>query len=221
MRGQIERHRKALLPGREIAPVERVRFLGGGEARVLADGPRLQRVHGGVRAAQERRNARRHSPGAPWRTGRRRCTRASRGCAPASSTVRASARGRGAARRARPRLVVDLRKIRFHRSIPPSPAGSATRVRVSTASLCDVNEALPRRLPSAPRSVPWDCPPRSPARSPPGADFLRQRQVLGIGAAQHDQVRVRARRTLRTSLDVETRAAEKVQARNWRAPCAS
>ena len=59
MRGQVEGHREALLPRRQIAAVERVRLFRGGEAGVLADGPRLHGVHGGVGPAQERRNARR------------------------------------------------------------------------------------------------------------------------------------------------------------------
>ena len=55
--GEIEGDRKALLPGREIAPVERVRILGGGEAGILPDGPRLSHIHGRVGAAQIRRDA--------------------------------------------------------------------------------------------------------------------------------------------------------------------
>ena len=57
MGGQIEGHREAFLAGRQIAPVEGVGFLGRGEARVLADGPGLARVHGGIRAAQIGRQA--------------------------------------------------------------------------------------------------------------------------------------------------------------------
>ncbi len=56
--GQVERDRQALLPGGEIAPVERVRFLRGGEARVLPDRPRLGGVHRRIRAAQEWRQPR-------------------------------------------------------------------------------------------------------------------------------------------------------------------
>ena len=56
MGGQIEGHRQAFLTSGEVAPVEGVRFFGGGEAGVLADGPGLHGVHGGVRAAQEGRN---------------------------------------------------------------------------------------------------------------------------------------------------------------------
>ena len=56
--GQVERDRQPLLPGGEVAPVERVRLLGGGEPGVLADGPRLGRVHRRVGPAQERRDPR-------------------------------------------------------------------------------------------------------------------------------------------------------------------
>ena len=48
--GQVEGDRQALLAGGEIAAVEGVGLLGGGEAGVLADGPRLGRVHRRVRA---------------------------------------------------------------------------------------------------------------------------------------------------------------------------
>ena len=48
--GQVERHRQALLPGGEVAPVERVGLLGGGEPGVLPDRPRLVDVHRRVRA---------------------------------------------------------------------------------------------------------------------------------------------------------------------------
>src|SRR5690606_36468584 len=41
----------------EVAAVERVGLLSSGEARVLADRPRLGRVHRRVRPAQERRQA--------------------------------------------------------------------------------------------------------------------------------------------------------------------
>ncbi len=55
--GQIESYRKALLAGCQIAPVEGVGFLSRGKARVLADGPGLAGIHGGIRAAQIRRQA--------------------------------------------------------------------------------------------------------------------------------------------------------------------
>ena len=53
VRGEVERHREPHLSGREVGAVEGVRLLGGGEARVLADGPRSVGVHGGPHAAQE------------------------------------------------------------------------------------------------------------------------------------------------------------------------
>ena len=55
--GEIEGDREALLAGGEVAPVEGVGILGGGEAGVLPDGPRLGHVHGRVGAAQIGRDA--------------------------------------------------------------------------------------------------------------------------------------------------------------------
>src|SRR5664280_642190 len=57
MSGEIEGDGEALLPGGEIAPVEGVAVLRGGEAGILPDGPGLRRVHRGVGPAQERRLA--------------------------------------------------------------------------------------------------------------------------------------------------------------------
>ena len=53
VRRQVEGHREPHLPGGEVGPVEGVRLLGGGEARVLADGPRPVGVHRGPHAAEE------------------------------------------------------------------------------------------------------------------------------------------------------------------------
>ena len=58
VRGQVERDRQALLPHREVAPVERVRLGRGREAGVLPDRPRLVDVHRRVRPAQVRRDPR-------------------------------------------------------------------------------------------------------------------------------------------------------------------
>ncbi len=55
--GEIEGDRKPLLPGGEIAPVERVGILGRGESGILAHRPRLGHIHGGVGAAQIGRDA--------------------------------------------------------------------------------------------------------------------------------------------------------------------
>ena len=52
MGGEIEGDGEALLPGGEVAPVEGVGILGGGEAGILPDRPRLGDVHGRVGAAQ-------------------------------------------------------------------------------------------------------------------------------------------------------------------------
>jgi hypothetical protein len=57
MGGEVEGDGEALLPGRQIAAIEGVRFLGGREAGILADGPGLLDVHGRIRPAQERRKA--------------------------------------------------------------------------------------------------------------------------------------------------------------------
>ena len=54
---QVERHRQPSLAGCQVAPVEGVGVLGGGESRVLADRPRLVGVHGRIGAAQVRREA--------------------------------------------------------------------------------------------------------------------------------------------------------------------
>ncbi len=58
MGGEIEGDRQALLAGGEIAPVEGVGVLRGGEPRILAQRPGLRHVHGGIGAAQIGRDAR-------------------------------------------------------------------------------------------------------------------------------------------------------------------
>ena len=58
MGGQIEGDREALLTGGEVAAVEGVGLLGGGEAGVLPDGPGIGAVHGRIDAAQIGREAR-------------------------------------------------------------------------------------------------------------------------------------------------------------------
>src|SRR5260370_8263670 len=57
MGGEIECHRKALWPRREVASVKRVGIFRRGEAGILPDGPGLIDIHGGVGAAQIRRDA--------------------------------------------------------------------------------------------------------------------------------------------------------------------
>ncbi len=52
--GEVEGHREPHLPGGEVGAVELVRLLGGGEPRVLADGPRPVGVHRRPDAADER-----------------------------------------------------------------------------------------------------------------------------------------------------------------------
>src|SRR5713226_5426339 len=58
MGGEIERDREAFLPGGEVAAVERVGIFRRGEPGILPDGPGLVDIHGGVGAAQIRRDAR-------------------------------------------------------------------------------------------------------------------------------------------------------------------
>jgi hypothetical protein len=58
VRGEVEGDAQALLPGSEVAAVEGVRFLGRGEASVLADRPGPQHIHGRIRPAQEGRDPR-------------------------------------------------------------------------------------------------------------------------------------------------------------------
>ena len=58
MRREIERDREAHLAGGEVGAVEAIAVLGRAEAGVLANGPRLVGVHGGVRAASEGIDAR-------------------------------------------------------------------------------------------------------------------------------------------------------------------
>src|SRR5665213_2153925 len=55
--GEVERHRQALLAGGQVAAVERVGILRGGEPGILPDGPWLVDIHRRVGAAQKRRDA--------------------------------------------------------------------------------------------------------------------------------------------------------------------
>ncbi len=57
MGGEIEGHRQALLARREVAAIEGVGIFRRREAGVLPHRPGLVDIHGGVRAAQERRGA--------------------------------------------------------------------------------------------------------------------------------------------------------------------
>ena len=74
--GQVEGDRQALLAGGQVAAVEGVGLLGGGEAGVLPDGPGLVDVHRRVGAAQERRQAREGVQRIAGGDGRRRGRRA-------------------------------------------------------------------------------------------------------------------------------------------------
>jgi hypothetical protein len=51
MSRQIKRHREALLPGCDVGTIEFIGFFRGGEAGILADGPRAVGVHCCVGAA--------------------------------------------------------------------------------------------------------------------------------------------------------------------------
>ena len=53
MGGEVEGDRQALLAGGQVAPVEGVAVLGGGEAGILPDRPGLGRVHGGIGPTHE------------------------------------------------------------------------------------------------------------------------------------------------------------------------
>jgi hypothetical protein len=57
VRRQIESHRNALTTGGQRLAVEGIGCFGSGETGVLTDGPRLDRVHRRLRAAQIGRNA--------------------------------------------------------------------------------------------------------------------------------------------------------------------
>src|SRR3546814_1558069 len=52
--GKVEGDRQPLLPRRQIAAIEGVRFLGGGKSRILPDGPRPPGIHAGLHPARER-----------------------------------------------------------------------------------------------------------------------------------------------------------------------
>ncbi len=58
VRGQVEGHRQPLLARRDVAPVERIRILGGREAGVLAHGPGSRDIHRPVGAPNEGRQSR-------------------------------------------------------------------------------------------------------------------------------------------------------------------
>src|SRR6202158_6426842 len=58
MGGEVEGDGDALLARGEVPPIEGVRIFGGGEAGILPDRPGPLHIHGGVGAAQIRRQAR-------------------------------------------------------------------------------------------------------------------------------------------------------------------
>ena len=86
--GEIEGDREALLPGREVAPVEGVGILGRGEAGILADGPGLVDVHGRVGAAQVTARCPDRCRGSRARRGPRGRRIPSPRCPPASARAR-------------------------------------------------------------------------------------------------------------------------------------
>ena len=101
--GEVEGDREALLPGREVAPIEGVAVLGGGEPGILPDRPGLGGVHGRIGAAQERRQARPSPQEVETRRCRPRCRAAAPGCP--SGVIQASSSGAWpvSARKPRPR----------------------------------------------------------------------------------------------------------------------
>ena len=194
MRRQVEGHRETLLSGRQIAPVEGVRLFRGGESSVLADGPRLHRVHRGVRSAQKWRHAGRvlqvlhgveivgRVPGASPECARPSSRPASPPPGPADPPVAAAGGSRSS------RSPVSL--------AAPHAQLSCHSVRVCDGIAEDVNEALhPGGLQGFHLFL--RIAGHQHRHLDVGADFLRERQVLGVGAAQNDQVRVRAPRTPR------------------------
>lgn len=58
MGSEIESHGNALLTGSQRLAVKGIRGFRGGETGILADGPGPSRIHGGARAAGERRKSR-------------------------------------------------------------------------------------------------------------------------------------------------------------------
>ena len=58
MGGEIESNGETLLPGCKVAPVEGIGIFRRGETGTLPDRPRLRDIHGGVGAAEIRRQAR-------------------------------------------------------------------------------------------------------------------------------------------------------------------
>ncbi len=162
VRGQVEGYRKPLLPRRQVAPVERVRFLGRRKARVLPDGPRPQRVHGGVGAAQERRN-----PGGILQVlhgvevfgGIKRLYRNMFRRQPLRAIPPAAAPAGAAPAAGRYSIFVKSGFIAlFLHPQPVLPFGQRCH-RVAR----HVHETRPRPPASIPPSAPWDSPPRSPA----------------------------------------------------------
>ena len=53
---EVEGYGQTFLTGSEVTAVEGIGLLSGGESGVLTDGPRTERIHGAVRATEERRN---------------------------------------------------------------------------------------------------------------------------------------------------------------------
>ena len=145
VRGQVEGDAEALLARREVAAVEGVGGLGGGEAGVLPDRPGLGRVHRRVGPAQERAQARARCPARRGGRGARarsaaRC-RCPRGSATASvvSTVR-SRRSRSTTERihARPPGVSKPSSLKLFGTVMPAPpgCGAGTQARRHPSRSC-------------------------------------------------------------------------------------
>ena len=219
MRGQVEGHREALLPGGEIAPVEGVGFLGGGEARRTGGWSTAAWRTWWSTARAGRAARRRRSPGAPCAS---RSAAVYQGfTAMRSAVIHDAARRRPAARGRRSRLRAGSRSceksgLMRYSSIPSrSCHRSGSRRRRSGRA-----RSPARRPPAAPRSGPSDCRPRSPALSPCGQTSCASARYSGselhstIRSASGARVLVRLRRC-------RSPRSRRSSGRNWRAPCAS
>ena len=134
MRRQVEGHRETLLARREIAAIEGVGLFGGGEAGVLADGPRLHGIHRGVGPAQKWRHARGIVQVLHGVQDRAAVYHAFTGMCSAVFQTGALSPGPCRRRRSRSKLVFDLREVRSHWMLL-IPSLSCHSVRVWIASL--------------------------------------------------------------------------------------
>ncbi len=76
MRGEIECHRKPLLPGGQVAPIKSIGLFGSGKSRVLPDRPRLHHVHACCRDRADKAECLRRNRDARGPLNLRGCTKA-------------------------------------------------------------------------------------------------------------------------------------------------